>query len=241
VIPIPIKDDVPHERFPSVTVGIIVINAFVWLFELVHGVDLAVLDYGAIPAWILHGMRDGPLYLPGVGRVWLHQEVPYPLTVITSMFMHGGWLHIIGNMWFLWIFGDNVEDAMGHTKFAIFYFVCGLVAAGAQILSSAGSAVPIIGASGAIAGVLGAYMLLYARARVRCLWILIIFITFIDLPAWLLLGVWFLSQFFIPGAGVAWMAHVGGFIAGLALVLLFARRQRQRPLRVVAYDSRYGS
>jgi membrane associated rhomboid family serine protease len=241
VIPLPLKDDVPHSRFPGVTVGIIVVNALVWCFQLLHGVDLSVLDYGAIPRWILHGTRDGALLLPGIGRVWLHQEVPHPLfTVLTSMFMHGSWLHIIGNMWFLWIFGDNVEDAMGPVKYAIFYLACGVTAALAQIFSAPGSTAPMVGASGAIAGVLGAYALLYPRARVRCLWILIIFVTFIEIPAWLLLGVWFFSQFLIPGPGVAWMAHVGGFLAGLALVYLFARRQRPKPQRVVWYDSRYG-
>src|SRR5262249_3459122 len=153
------------------------------------------LDYGAIPAWVLHGIRDGSLSFPEVGRVTLHQEVPWPLTVVTSMFMHGSWMHIIGNMWFLWIFGDNVEDAMGHVRYVVFYFVCGGAAAGAQILAQPDSTLPMVGASGAIAGVLGAYLLLYPRARVRCLWILFILITFVYVPAWLLLGLWFVSQF----------------------------------------------
>jgi membrane associated rhomboid family serine protease len=237
VVPLPIRDDVPHGRFPAVTVGLIALNAMAWIFQLLHGVDLSVLDYGAIPAWLLNGTRDGQLLIPGLGRVWLHQEVPHPFTVLTSMFMHGGWLHLIGNMWFLWIFGDNVEDAMGPVKFAVFYLVCGLTAAAAQVFATPSSGVPMVGASGAIAGVLGAYALLYPRARVRCLWILIIFVTFIELPAWLLLGVWFFSQFLIPGPGVAWMAHVGGFLAGLALVSLFARRPR-RPERLVWYDTK---
>jgi membrane associated rhomboid family serine protease len=128
-------------------------------------------------------------------------------------------------MWFLWIFGDNVEDAMGSVKYLIFYLVCGFAAASAQVLTSASSQLPMVGASGAIAGVLGAYLLLYPHARVRCLLILFILITFVYVPAWLILGLWFISQFFIPGEGVAWMAHVGGFVAGFALVFVFVRRR----------------
>jgi membrane associated rhomboid family serine protease len=226
VVPLPIRDDIPAERYPVVTVALIVANAIAWMFELGHGVDLSTLDYGAIPSWVLHGVRDGRLLLPGIGAVQLHQEVPQPLTVLTAMFMHGSWLHIIGNMWFLWIFGDNVEDSMGRPRFVVFYLLCGLVAAMAQILASPTSTMPMVGASGAIAGVLGAYLRLYPRARVRCLWILIIFITTIELPAWLLLGLWLLSQFFVPmGSGIAWMAHVGGFVAGFLLIGLFSRRR----------------
>jgi membrane associated rhomboid family serine protease len=224
VIPLPISDENPPSRTPVVTIALIVVNTIVWLFELGHGVTLSTLDYGAIPSFLLHGARDGILHLPEIGRVGLHQEVPWPWTVLTSMFMHGSWLHIIGNMWFLWIFGDNVEDAMGPVKYLIFYLLCGLAAAAAQVLSSPASTVPMVGASGAIAGVLGAYLMLYPHARVRCLWILFILITTVYVPAWLLLGVWFVSQFWMPGQGVAWMAHVGGFVTGFALVRLFVGR-----------------
>jgi membrane associated rhomboid family serine protease len=135
-------------------------------------------------------------------------------------------------MWYLWIFGDNDEEAMGHLRYLFFYLLCGVAAALAQILSSPASTMPMVGASGAIAGVLGAYALLYPRARVRCLWVLIIFITTVTIPAWLLLGIWFLSQFFVPmGSGVAWMAHVGGFVTGLILVRLFARKRPRLPPR----------
>ncbi len=224
MIPLPLRDENPTSRVPVVTILLIVANALCWVFELYHGVDLSTLDYGAIPYWVLHGISDGRLNLPGAGVVRLQQEVPEPLPVLTSMFMHGSWAHIIGNMWFLWIFGDNVEDAMGRGRFVVYYLLCGVIAAMAQILSMPASTAPMVGASGAIAGVLGGYLVLYPRARVRCLWILIIFITTIDVPAWLLLGVWFLSQFLIPmGAGVAWMAHVGGFVAGVALIKLFTR------------------
>jgi membrane associated rhomboid family serine protease len=224
MIPIPISDENRAARTPWVTYALIVVNALAWFFELSHGVMESTFDYGAIPSFVLHGARDGVLAL-GHGAIQLHQEVPWPLTVLTSMFMHGSWLHIIGNMWFLWIFGDNVEDAMGSVKYLVFYFVCGLIAAMSQVLSSPASQVPMVGASGAIAGVLGAYLMLYPHARVRCLWILFIIITFVYVPAWLILGLWFVSQFFMPGEGVAWMAHVGGFAAGFLLVRLFVARR----------------
>jgi membrane associated rhomboid family serine protease len=215
-----------------VTIILVAINVLAWFYQLVHGVDLSVLDYGAIPAWVLNGLSDGRLRLPEVGTVVLHQEVPHPFTLFTSMFLHGSWMHLIGNMWFLWIFGDNVEEAMGHVRYVFFYLLCGLAAALAQIFVVPDSTIPMVGASGAIAGVLGAYLILYPRARVRCLWILIIFITTIVLPAWLLLGLWFLSQFFIPmHSGVAWMAHVGGFVCGAALVRVFTLGRRSQPPR----------
>jgi membrane associated rhomboid family serine protease len=235
MVPLPIRDDNPRTGPPTVTVTLIVLNVMVWLFQLSRGVFETTFDYGAIPQLLLHGVRDGIIHLPGQRALQLHQEVPFPFTILTSMFMHGGWLHIIGNMWFLWIFGDNVEDAMGHVKYLVFYLLGGAVAAAAQILATPSSSFPMVGASGAIAAVLGAYLILYPHARVKCLFILIIFITTIWLPAWLLLGLWFLSQFLVPmGSGVAWMAHVGGFVAGLALVKLFAwRPPPPAPRRVV--------
>ena len=230
VIPIPISDENPTVHKPVLTVGLIVVNVAVWLYELIHGVTLSVLDYGAIPLWITHGIRSGSLSLQDGYVVRLYQEVPWPLSVFSSMFMHGGWLHIIFNMWFLWIFGDNLEDRMGKVRFIVFYLLCGLIAAITQILAMPSSTVPMVGASGAIAGVLGGYILLYPTARVRCLWILIVFITTVRVPAFVLLGLWFVSQFFTPNdAGVAWMAHVGGFLGGLALVKLFVRGEPPRP------------
>jgi membrane associated rhomboid family serine protease len=230
VIPIPISDENPATRRPYVTVALIVINALAWFYELHHGVFESTFDYGAIPQFLLHGMRDGAVLLPELhrGAIQLHQEVPWPATVLTSMFMHGSWLHIIGNMWFLWIFGDNVEDAMGPVKYLVFYLLCGVAAAATQVLSSPSSTVPMVGASGAIAGVLGAYLMLYPHARVKCIWILFIIITFVYVPAWLLLGLWFVSQFFMPGTGVAWMAHVGGFVVGFLLVRLFVTTRPPR-------------
>jgi membrane associated rhomboid family serine protease len=236
VVPIPLSDENPPSRTPYVTIGLIVVNALFWLFEVFSGVDQATVEYGVIPRWLLHGVSQGWIQLPEYGSVPVHQGAPWPFTVLTSMFMHGSWLHIIGNMWFLWIFGDNVEDAMGHVRYLAFYLIAGVAAAMAQVLITPSSTIPMVGASGAIAGVLGAYLLLYPHARVRSLFILFIFITTIYVPAWLLLGLWFVSQFFVGGHEVAWMAHVGGFLTGLALVKLFAqykpppRRPRFPPL-----------
>jgi membrane associated rhomboid family serine protease len=230
VIPIPISDENPASRRPAVTYALIVANVIAWFYELTIGVDQATFGLGAIPSFILHGTSDGVIYIPQAMRhaQELHQLVPWPLTVLTSMFMHGGWLHLIGNMWFLWIFGDNVEDAMGPVKYLIFYLLGGAAAATAQILFQPSSVLPMVGASGAIAAVLGAYIILHPHARVRCIWVLFVFITTVYLPAWLLLGLWFVSQFFVPGTGVAWMAHVGGFLAGMALVWLFVTRRPPR-------------
>ena len=166
-------------------------------------------------------------------------------TVLTSMFMHGGWLHLIGNMVFLWVFGNNIEDVMGHGKFLIFYLLCGVVAAATQTFVSPHSLVPMVGASGAISGVLGAYILLYPNVRVHTLILLPFFITTVALPAWVMLGYWILIQVLsglgslseIEKGGVAFFAHVGGFIAGLVLVKLFASEDvlRRRPLQPAAY------
>ena len=226
MIPLPLRADIPRQRLPVVTATLIAANAATWLFELGHGVALAVLDYGLIPSWLLRGIRDGAVHVPHYGRALLHQEVPFPWTVLTAMFMHGGWLHILGNMWFLWIFGQGIEDAVGRLRFLSLYFFSGLAAMLAQVLATPASSEPVVGASGAIAGVLGAYVFLYPRVRVRCLWVLIVFVTFVNIPAWALLGFWFLSQFLLPmDSGVAWAAHVGGFIAGLGMArLLLARR-----------------
>jgi membrane associated rhomboid family serine protease len=227
MIPLPLASDAPRPRRPTMTIALIAANAVAWSYELVHGVGLATLDYGLIPAWIVRGVRDGPIIVPGVGAAILHQEVPYPWTVLTAMFMHGGWLHVVGNMWFLWIFGQAVEGAMGSVPFLGFYLLSGLAAALGQVLFTPSSMAPMVGASGAIAGVLGGYLLLYPRTHVRCLWLLIVFVTFVEVPAWLLLGLWVVSQFFVPmEAGVAWMAHVAGFVAGIGMVGLFAARAR---------------
>jgi membrane associated rhomboid family serine protease len=229
MVPIPLRDVNPTRRVPIITISLILINALCWVYQIQHGVELSTLDYGLIPAWLLAGMQEGPLVLPGVGRVILHQEVPHPFSIFSSMFMHGSWLHIIGNMWFLWIFGDNVEDEMGRVRYLLFYLLCGVAAALAQVAAMPDSTIPMVGASGAIAGILGGYILLHPHARVLSLWVLIIYITMIEIPAWVLLGLWFVSQFFIPmNSGVAWVAHVGGFVAGAALVIPFVRIGHKR-------------
>ncbi len=223
MIPIPYRDENPTRSQPVVTVALIAANVLAWFYELSHGVQLSVLDYGLIPSWFLRHLSQGMLALGDGTIVRLTQEVPWPATILSSMFMHGGWLHLLGNMWFLWLFGDNLEDRMGKGRYLAFYLVCGLAAGFTQAVGMPASTAPMVGASGAIAGVLGGYIFLYPHARVRCLLYLGFFITRIRVPAFILLGLWFVSQFFTPTAsGVAWMAHVGGFLAGLALVQLFA-------------------
>jgi len=230
----PYKDENPTELFPYVTIGIIALNVLAWLFlegmgsagPLAH----AVCRYGLIPGELLRTVPVGtrvPL-APGVSCVLGRPDY---LSVLTSMFTHGGWLHLIGNMWFFWVFGNNIEDAMGHGRFIVFYLLCGVVAAGAQVLMAPQSAVPMVGASGAISGVLGAYLLLYPRVRVHVLVFLGFFVTTIVVPAYLMLGYWALLQVLggLPSlggrdvGGVAFFAHIGGFLAGLLLIRLFMR------------------
>ena len=230
---IPIRDDTPRHSTPYVTYFIIALNAVVFLFELSvgmqgrHALNGLIYEFGVVPLRFERAMA-GPSSntLAGVS-----------LTILTSMFLHGGWLHIIGNMWFLWIFGDNVEDYLGHLKYLLFYLISGCAAAVAYILLDVSSSQPTIGASGAIAGVMGAYFVLYPRARVLTLVFLIVFFTFWWLPAWVFLGYWFLLQFLsgtatsIAGAqntgGIAFWAHVGGFVAGILLIKLMPERPRR--------------
>jgi membrane associated rhomboid family serine protease len=202
-----------------VTVSLIVLNVLAFFFELSlppAGQKLLVLAGGAIPAEIVNHVDLPPRdLLPVPGSIW------------TSMFLHGGWMHLIGNMWFLWLFGDNVEEALGRLRYLLFYFLVATVAALAQCFSLPDSTAPMIGASGAVAGALGGYAMLYPRARIATLVLIPLLWPVIDLPAWIFLGIWFLSQFFIgAGSGVAWMAHVGGFLAGVGLVRLLARPRK---------------
>jgi membrane associated rhomboid family serine protease len=212
---IPLRDVIPSRTTPYITVTIIVLNAAAWLFEISLPPDVLprfIQVYGVVPA---------DLYVP---------------TLFTSMFLHASWFHVIGNMWYLWIFGDNVEDRLGHGRFIFFYLLCGCVAAMGQILMDPSSTVPTIGASGAIAGVMGAYFVLYPKSRVLTL-IPIIFIWWeiIELPAIFLLGFWFLLQLISAGTvvgsantgggGVAFAAHVVGFVTGLVGVFVFRKRQ----------------
>jgi len=219
----PLSDSVPSVHTPWVTYAILAACVAVWLLEVATGGGRSplIFAFGAIPVEILHGIDLRPTI-----------PIPVEATLVTSMFLHGGWLHLAGNMLYLWIFADNVEDAMGHLRFVIFYLVCGVGAALTHILlSPAGSRMPMVGASGAISGVLGAYLLLYPHARVKTAVIFGFFWDILMVPAWVLLGIWFLLQTFSTlgslgrtGGGVAFAAHFGGFLLGMALIGLFKHR-----------------
>jgi len=230
---IPIRDDTPRFSAPYVTYFIIALNVVVFLFELSVGgqshraLNNLMYHFGVVPVHFERALTAGA----SVSLVGLF------LPILTSMFLHASWLHVIGNMWFLWIFGDNIEDYLGHFTYLLFYLVSGFAAAIAHILLNAGSNVPSVGASGAIAGVMGAYFVLYPRAHVL-MWFPPIF--FFHLPAWLVLGYWFFMQFLSGAAtsiaetsqtngGIAFWAHVGGFIAGVILIKVLPERpQRYR-------------
>jgi membrane associated rhomboid family serine protease len=218
---LPLKDDNPVSSFPFVTIGIILANGFIFFHQLT--MDFAasqrfVFQWGAIPFQITHGEV-----------IHVLPTIPLPLTLFSSMFLHGGFLHLFGNMLYLWIFGNNIEDTLGHFRFLLFYLVCGLSAGAAQVLSDPSSTVPMIGASGAIGGILGAYLLLFPTARILTLVFIFIFIKIVRIPALIILGFWFFIQILSVGGGaisnVAFFAHIGGFISGLVLVKLFQPKQ----------------
>lgn len=220
---IPLRDDNPTTLKPVFTVAFIVVNVLVFLWQASLGPavqERIVFSLGVIPAVLFHA-RELPPQLA---------LVPPEITLLTSMFLHGGWAHLIGNMLYLWIFGNNVEDAMGHARFVLFYVLCGLAAAFAQALPNPASTIPMIGASGAISGVLGAYLMLFPHARVLVLLPLGFFTQLVHIPAVFVLGFWFVLQILnsvltrAEGGGVAWGAHIGGFIAGMVLILVFRRR-----------------
>jgi membrane associated rhomboid family serine protease len=235
---IPLKDDTPSHTTPFVTYALVAGNvlAFLWQLSLdgIGQIDLSARIGGAIPYEIL-SLED--VYPPDL--------LPPPFTILTSMFLHGGFLHLGLNMLFLWIFGNNVEDALGRIRFLLFYLVSGVVAALAQVLAAAVAAqsmgssdplhVPMVGASGAIAGVLGAYLVLFPRARVLTLVPILVFFQIVHLPAMIFIGIWFLLQvlavFFGGAPGVAVFAHIGGFVAGFALVRAVGRRRGWRARR----------
>lgn len=237
---IPLRDVNPSHSFPLITILIIIVNGIVFLYEVSLGQYLPeFLDtYALIPVQYFY-MGD----LGGLSAIVRY----FPF--LTSQFLHGGWLHFIGNMWFLWIFGDNVEDRLGHFKFLIFYLLCGVIAGLAHVYTNPHSSLPTVGASGAIAGVMGAYTISFPRARVITLFIFFFFIRFIELPAVVFLGVWFLFQFFSGTAalsaaesagGVAWWAHIGGFVAGIVLVLFIPKRKNWPRRRFSGfYDDSY--
>jgi membrane associated rhomboid family serine protease len=237
---IPISDDKTGKgTTPFVNYTLIAINVIVFILELSQG-DQFIYGYSAVPYEIMHGMGPSvPTRVPG-GGVLYPGPSPIYVTLLTSMFIHFGFLHIGFNMLFLWIFGDNVEDNFGHLKYLIFYLLCGFAAAFAQIAVAPDSKLPSGGASGAIAGVLGSYMLMFPRNRVRVI-VPIIFILIVRLPAILVIGFWIVTQLFSQVAsitsntqaqgGVAYMAHIGGFFAGLILTLFFRTREDRDPFQ----------
>jgi len=237
---IPISDDNPTSRRPIVTIGLLVAMGAVWIFVQGAGFDAVTLatsvcNWGMVPGELTGRAAIGTAVPMGPGLVCIvDAERRNFLTPLTSLFLHGGWGHILGNGLFLWIFGDNVEDRMGRLRFLVFYLLCGLVAAAAQTFVAPASAIPMVGASGAISGVLGAYLVLFPRVRVRVLIFLFIFADVITVPAWTMLIYWIALQVLgaLPqlgsvrpdvSAGVAFWAHVGGFTAGLVLTRAFVR------------------
>lgn len=235
----PLHDENPTLHTAVVTMLVIAINAIVWVAVQGAGFEpsltKSIFTFGLIPGELLKTVPAGTSIPISEHLSYIIEASPNWVTLISSMFMHGGWFHIIGNMWFLWVFGDNVEDSMGSVRFLLFYVLCGLAAAAAQIAFSPQSVVPMVGASGAISGVMGAYALLYPRAPVHTLVFLGFFVTRIVVPAYIMLGYWFLLQLFgsLPslgsrGGGVAFAAHVGGFVAGCVLIFFFRKKDRMK-------------
>ncbi len=228
----PIRDENPHFLTPWVTIGLIVLNALAWAlvqgFGFEPGLGNSVCTLGLVPGELLGTKPPGTSFPVSEYATCVLTNEPNWSTLLTHMFLHGSWLHLLGNMWFLWIFGGNVEDSMGPARFAVFYILSGLAAAAAQIVADPASAIPMVGASGAIGGVMGAYVLLYPRVRVTMLVWIIVFVTTFEIPAFWMLGYWFLVQVVggigslgAQGGGVAFWAHVGGFVAGAVLIFLF--------------------
>jgi membrane associated rhomboid family serine protease len=245
----PIRDDNPSFLTPYATYTIIALTVAAWILLQGLGMEPAlsgsICRLGLIPGELLQTVPAGARFPVGPNSVCILGDASSWYTPLTSMFMHGGWLHIVGNLWFLWIFGNNVEDAMGHARFVVFYLLCGLAAAAAQTLADPGSVLPMVGASGAIGGVMGAYVLLYPRVQVHLLVVFGFYATTIAVPAFFMLGYWFLVQLLSGWAstategGVAFWAHVGGFVAGGVLVLLF--RNPRLLERHPYYGWRHGS
>jgi membrane associated rhomboid family serine protease len=253
---IPIKDDLPTLHRPVVTYAIVGLNIAAWLLLQGAGFGMqdliaSVCNLGMIPGEITGAAPVGSGIPIAEGMACLVDDDPInTFTPLTSMFLHGSWGHIIANMLFLWVFGNNVEDSMGHGRFAAFYLICGLAAAAAHVVLDPASPVPTVGASGAISGVMGAYLLLYPRARVSMLFIFIIIIRIIPVQAWLVLIWWFALQLLtgLPqlsrvtpevSGGVAVWAHIGGFVAGVALIKIFSKRSLVEAHKR-AHGARYG-
>ncbi len=223
---IPIRDNIRSRRFPVVTVTLIFLNIAVFIYELSLSqgeLNSFAVNFGVVPRRLFYLVNGQSNFVPAV----------FPL--LTSIFLHGGWLHLLGNMLYLWIFGDNVEDRLGRHRFILMYLAAGVIGALAQVWANPVAVEPIIGASGAIAGVLGAYFVTYPRAKVLTLLPIFFFFTFIEIPAFIFLLIWFLTQWLsgyltlgVPGNMVAWWAHIGGFAAGAVVMLLLAPAKRRR-------------
>jgi membrane associated rhomboid family serine protease len=243
---IPYHDENDTVRPAYITVLLIAACSLVWLLYQGAGQELSlaasVCNRGLIPGELTQTLRAGMAFPMSEQLACVIDPGPQYFNVLSSMFLHGGWMHLIGNMWFLWLFGNNVEDSMTRPRFIVFYLVCGLGAALAQVLAAPSSPIPMVGASGAISGVMGAYLVLYPRARVFTLVPLGFLLTTIALPAWVMLIYWMVIQIFgglasglaEEGGGVAFWAHVGGFLAGVVLIKLFAKTNR-----VVAHQAQH--
>ena len=222
---IPLRDTQPSHSTPFITVSIIIVNVLAFLYQVSldpYSLNWFIGHYAIVPDRLQY--QD----------------------IVTSMFLHGGWMHLIGNMWFLWIYGDNVEDVLGHTKYLLFYILCGAAAAMLHVALNSYSRVPTLGASGAIAGVMGAYMVKFPHSRIITLVPIFVFITTMEIPALLILAYWFVIQIFSgvgsigysnvsSGGGVAWFAHVGGFVAGVVLIFVLGTRERFRNRRDLSW------
>ncbi len=228
----PIKDENPHFLTPYVSWGLIAANVLSW--SALQGLGSepwltrSVCELGLIPGELLQRLPAGQAVPLGPGASCVLQGHAAWYTPLSSMFLHGGWFHLVGNMWFLWVFGNNVEDSMGHLRFAVFYVACGLAAAAVQVATQPASPIPMVGASGAIGGVMGAYVVLYPHVRVHMLLWFGFYVSRAVVPAYFMLGYWFLIQLLggvfslgRGGGGVAFWAHVGGFAAGALLIALF--------------------
>lgn len=247
----PYHDENETQRVPYMTVSLIVLNVLAWLFVQGAGAPLAlarsVCNLGLIPGELTGALPPGTGMPIGEGLICVTDPGRQVSHLFTSMFLHGSWFHLLGNMWFLWLFGNNVEDAMTRPRFIVFYLLCGLAAALLQVWTNPTSAIPMVGASGAISGVMGAYLVLYPRVRVFALLPLGFFLTSVALPAWTMIGYWALIQFLSglttigrEAGGIAFWAHIGGFLAGVAFVKVFVqpnyvaahRAHHWRPRRV---------
>jgi len=240
---IPYHDENETQRTPYVTFAIIALCGFAWLFVQGAGSEGALIasvcNLGLVPGELTGAARPGSYFPMGEGAVCVVDAETQASHVLTSMFLHGSWMHLIGNMWFLWLFGNNIEDSMTRPRFAAFYLLCGIAAALLQVVFNPNSIIPMVGASGAISGVMGAYLILYPRVRVYTLVPLGFFFTNIALPAWVMLIYWAFLQLVggftsIGGeetGGVAFWAHLGGFLAGVVLIKLFARPTHVREHR----------